>query len=291
MLNRRYESLHRSFRSAHHQSHRVKTVNNLSPVETAGAISYLPGNSSNRQGDGVEHEVPSVPMALTRNKKERKSDKISKWFSLGRKSHRTVSQSSSSSTDPQDNIIPIASPDIMSPITPPPSFDDLGITLPPLLPVFNGGQQSELIEHNTLLDSMELEHGDENRNQTEGNENRNQTEGNENGTRNSVAAILDAINTTSGAQSLPQSTISDENEPVSPTHRATDLDRVRAIKAQRKISAARRDHQSRQEEGGDTDEETDVQSPRTSVVDTQSLGLALCQLVHIHPGLVSCQLT
>ena len=251
MLNRRYESLQQSFRSAHRQSQRrVKTLNNLSPVESAGAISYLPGES--RGGNNVDNQVsPSVPSATSRTKKERKSEKKSKWFSLGRKSHRTVSQSSS--IDPNDNIIPVVSPDILSPITPPPSFNELGISLTSPLSINDDRRESDPFGHDMLLDSLEYERAignqtgrnengterNENGNQTERNENGNQTERNENGNHterneSNVAAILDAINTTS-TQSLPQLANSDAVGvvPLSPTHKATDLEDRKSVVRER----------------------------------------------------------
>ena len=250
MLNRRYESLHRSFRSAHHQRRKVQTLNDSQLTPSTGAISYLPGDSA---GNGGRSSEPTAPLART--KKEQKSEKRGRWFGLGRRSNRSVSQSSVTS-DPHDNIIPIVSPDILSPITPPPSLDDLGISLPPPLadPIPNGGRRDS---DTMVIGSMELER-----------ENGNESE--QNGNQDRVAAILSAINTTSTGGTLPrpQSPVnSEEGEvPLSPTHRATDLDRVKAVKAQKQLSLARKNRQSQQEMGGDTDEETDITIHRTSVV-------------------------
>lgn len=264
MLNRRYESLQRSFRSAHHQR-RVQTQNNLSPVESAGAISYLPSDSVGGVGDrgsrhrgSTESEDPSVPSSIARSKKEQKSDKKKGWFSLGRKNNRSVSQSPTVS-DRHDNIIPIvSSPDILSPITPPPSLDELGLSLPPPLPhPLSNGTQSDSIEIGVVGD-LELEQRNENEGVLI------ERNGDEAMTshRNSAAAILDAMNRSS-TQPRPQSNV---EENVSPTHRVTNLDQVRtAAKAQRKISAARK-HRSQSKGSGDTDDETDIRSPRTSVV-------------------------
>lgn len=260
MLNRRYESLQRSFRSAHHQR-RIQTSNNLSPGESAGAISYLPGNR--RESDEL---ATPAPVASNRGGSSKKEQKKSRWFSLGRK-NRSISQSA---PDPQDsNIIPI---DILSPITPPPSLDDLGISLPPFsnsqtTPISNGELEREpdLGDHGTRPESSQ--HRSENN-------------------RNSVLAILDAMSSSephpsSNTQPRPKSTdqpphpqtttpeVDEEEPPLSPTHhRATDLDTMRQV--QKKISLSRISRRSQQDDGGDTDEETDVRpSPSASVEPTE----------------------
>ena len=256
MLNRRYESTQRSFRSVHRQR-RVQNVTRLSLVESVGTISYQPSES-----ESLENREPNAaPPSVSRDKKGRKSDKKSKWFSFSRKSNSTIPQSNSG-LGAQDNIIPIeTSPDILSPITPPPTLEDLGVPLPApptsLMDSLSYSDRQQESSDNTremVVGSLEIERPEQ---EATGNTDR-------------VAAILDAINR-SDTQPRPQSDVTpsdEESQAMSPTHRPSDLDRVRAVQAHKNISAARRSRTSMQNEreGGDTDEETDVnvQPPRKS---------------------------
>ena len=133
MYNRRYQSLQRSFRSAHRQ-HRDPTHNfteNLSPIESVGAISYIHVAGERRSSDSGQQasEPEGAADDSSLQAQGRKSKGKGKgWFSFGRKSRQQrITQQPSSSLDNDDVLqVSLTSPDPpFSPLSPPPSMDDL----------------------------------------------------------------------------------------------------------------------------------------------------------------------
>ena len=127
MLNRRYQSLNRSFRTAHHRrGHTHQDVpGNLAPVESVGAISYVPTESS---------ETSREEERRRRGKKDKnKSSTPSRgWFTFGRKSTRSMTQHAESASSISSSTIEVTTPstttlDIFAPLSPPPSLAELGI--------------------------------------------------------------------------------------------------------------------------------------------------------------------
>ena len=275
MLNRRYQSLHRSFRSAHHERRDPSSglTTNLSPVESVGAISYIPIDA-NRRGSSPRGSLDNTsddasgtsPSSGTgyRNKKGKKSNK-SGWFTFGRKSRTVVSESPSTS-DSQDDSIPISGQIInhdmlFSPISPPPSLEELGISLPPPVGITTN-HEGEISrerrldfpeESGLLVGGLEIDIDRETDSDAH--------------TSVTTSAILAAIN----SEPHPQSRVNgDANEMGIETQNqrfshVTDLDRAAAVIAQKKLRSNARRSSSQDQEGEDTDDETNV-SPRSTSV-------------------------
>ena len=275
MLNRRYQSLHRSFRSAHRERRDPSSglTTNLSPVESVGAISYIPIDA-NRRGSSPRGSLDNTsddasgtsPSSGTgyRNKKGKKSNK-SGWFTFGRKSRTVVSESPSTS-DSQDDSIPISGQIInhdmlFSPISPPPSLEELGISLPPPLEITTNhegeiGRERRLDfpeESGLLVGGLEIDIDRETDSDAH--------------TSVTTSAILAAIN----SEPHPQSRVNgDGNKMGIETQNqrfshVTDLDRAAAVIAQKKLRSNARRSSSQDQEGEDTDDETNV-SPRSTSV-------------------------
>ena len=276
MLNRRYQSLHRSFRSAHRERRDPSSglTTNLSPVESVGAISYIPIDA-NRRGssprgsldntsDDASGTSPSSFGTGYRNKKGKKPNK-SGWFTFGRKSRTVVSESPNTS-DIQDDSIPISGQIInhdmlFSPISPPPSLEELGISLPPPVGITTNhegeiGRERRLDfpeESGLLVGGLEIDIDRETDSDAH--------------TSVTTTAILAAIN----SEPHPQSHVNgDANEMGIETRNqrfshVTDLDRAAAVIAQKKLRSTARRSSSQDQEGGDTDDETNV-SPRSTSV-------------------------
>ena len=153
MLNRRYQSLQRSFRTAHHRRRDPTHEDfpaNLTPIESVGAISYMPLESE----DAGDHHGNAAVSSSERTAKNRKSKTNRSWFTFGRKS-RTVTQSSSSITD---NMIPVnlttPTQDIFSPLTPPPTLDDLGVSLELSTSAGNNNVAADIERSSVGLDAL-----------------------------------------------------------------------------------------------------------------------------------------
>ncbi|XP_003383206.1 PREDICTED: uncharacterized protein LOC100640398 [Amphimedon queenslandica] len=250
MLNRRYQSLHRSFRSAHHhrRNHSQQDfASNLAPVESVGAISYVPLDSSETQQDATGERG-------RRRDKGKSSTPSRGWFNFGRKStNRSMTrQAESTSTISSDTVnIEVTSPpgviDIFAPLSPPPpSLSELGITdsVEPHLPEPRPLEPQESISSLTISQQGSITES----NGAINNELENTLTGQE-----GLIAIVD--------QTHPQV----EPEPHPPV--STDLDQAAAATAlqqqqRRRGWSSRTSHHS-----GDTDDETNEGlSPRNSVV-------------------------
>lgn len=237
MLNRRYQSLQRSFRSAHHQRRDPTLPTTLTPIESVGAISYMP----------LDRESSQTSSAAGPRSKKGKS-KSAKWFSFGRKSQTSTIPQSPATSETSDNVLPIStrgqSPDIFSPLSPPPSLEELGISLD----ISEGSREhhadSTITERginippdsNLIFGPPEME-------------------------RSSNAALIAIVNS---EESYPPRNV---EEGTRTSAVVTDLDRAAAVVAQQRMHARRTSRESSHQEGGDTDDETnEVVSPRSSVL-------------------------
>ena len=236
MLNRRYQSLQRSFRSAHHQRRDPSLPTTLTPIESVGAISYMP----------LQRESPQPPSATGPRSKKGKS-KSAKWFTFGRKSHTSTIPQSPATSETSDDVLPIStrgqSPDIFSPLSPPPSLEELGISLDTSEGFREHHTDSTTTERginvtadsNLIFGPPEIE--------------------------NSNAALIAIVN------SEEPHTPHNVEEGTRTSAVVTDLDRAAAVVAHQKMHARRSSRESSHQEGGDTDDETNVVvSPRSSVL-------------------------
>ena len=259
MYNRRYQSLQRSFRSAHQQRRDPNRTfsQNLTPVESVGAISYIPVNSgTNRQGSSEGEgatEASTLPHRGTKNKSKG-------WFTFGRRGkHQRITQqtSSSSSTEADEALhISLTSPDpLFSPLTPPPSMDDFestpsSHTRSPEQPTSEDRERRMDVpdDGDMMVGRLELEHerGDGRRAEGEGVE------------RAETAALIAAINASDPTQQQRES-----QERSSLT--TSSQEGVVSVRPQRIRVGSRTSRQTRERSGTDTDEETDVLSQRNSM--------------------------
>ena len=237
MLNRRYQSLQRSFRSAHHQRRDPTLPTTLTPIESVGAISYMPLERESSQ---------TSPAAGPRSKKGK--SKSAKWFTFGRKSQSSTIPQSPATSETSDNVLPIStrgqSPDIFSPLSPPPSLEELGISLDTSEGFREHHPDSTITErginmppdNSLLFGPPEME-------------------------RSGNAALIAIVNS---EESHPPRNV---EEGTRTSAVVTDLDRAAAVVAQQRMHARRTSRESSHQEGGDTDDETnEVVSPRSSVL-------------------------
>ena len=255
MLNRRYQSLHRSFRSAHHHRRNQSQQDfpsNLAPVESVGAISYVPLDSSETQRDTTEERG-------RRRDKGKSSTPSRGWFNFGRKStNRSMTrQAESTSTISSDTInIEVSSPpgviDIFAPLSPPPpSLSELGIadSVEPHPPEPHLQERRPLEPQESISSATISQQGSiTESNGTINNELENTLTGQE-----GLIAIVD--------QTHPQV------EPESRSPVSADLDQAAAAAAlqQQQRRRGRSSHASHH--SGDTDDETNEGlSPRNSAV-------------------------
>ena len=237
MLNRRYQSLQRSFRSAHHQRRDPSVPTTLTPIESVGAISYMP----------LERESPQ-PSSTTGPRSKKGKSKSAKWFTFGRKSHTSTIPQSPATSEISDDVLPIStqgqSPDIFSPLSPPPSLEELGISLDTSEGLREHHADSTITEReiNVPADSSlifgppEVERG-----------------GN--------AALIAIVN------SEEPHTPHNVEEGTRTSVVVTDLDRAAAVVAHQRMHARRSSREGSRQEEGDTDDETNVVvSPRSSVL-------------------------
>ena len=252
MLNRRYQSLHRSFRSAHHhrRNHSQQDFpSNLAPVESVGAISYVPLDNSETQDTAGDRG---------RRKDKGKSSTPSRgWFNFSRKStnQRMVRQAESTSTISSDTIEVTSPPgpiDIFAPLSPPPpSLAELGITdsVEPRPPEPHPPEPRPLGPQESISSPTSSQQGSiTESNGTINNELENTLTGQE-----ALIAIVD--------QTHPQS----EPEPRPPV--STDLDQAAAATVLQQQQRRRGRNSRTSHHSGDTDDETNEGvSPRNSVV-------------------------
>lgn len=287
MLNRRYQSLHRSFRTAHHRRRdptQEDFPTNLTPVETAGAISYLP------------LETPSDTGTTPRVKKERQKS-TKNWFTFSRNKsrHKAVSpQTSSSSSITSERLSPtaITPDDIFSPLSPPPlSLEELGISgayTPSTVTANNNTANTDT--SNGPTDSTEVSIGPEaliaiidqpcppNNNEQNTSTEEQQSVTNEqsiptrNEQRMSTGGMANEQHISAGGVASEQhiSTGGVASEQRISTG-ATDLDQAAAAAVMRqRIRTSRTSTRQSEGGGGDTDDETnETLSPRTSVTTPQ----------------------
>ena len=250
MYNRRYQSLQRSFRSAHRQR-RDPTHNfteNLSPIESVGAISYIHVAAERRTSDsGPQASEPEAATnSSTLQAEGRKSKGKGKgWFSFGRKSQqKRIAQQPSSSLDNDDVLqVSLTSPDPpFSPLSPPPSMDDLESNLDRGRDMREVSVEREVTramseEGDMMVGNLELEQ--------EGREY-------EGGSRSTAgaASIVAAIAGDTTTQNR-------ESSPVTNTEQSSGTGAAPVV-TQRIRFGSRTGTRQRNRNGADTDEETDV---------------------------------
>ena len=251
MYNRRYQSLQRSFRSAHHQR-RDPTHNlteNLSPIESVGAISYIHVAAGRRTSEsGAQREsmhtgddATAQPIHGGKSKGKGKG-----WFSFGRKGkQQRVVQQRSSSMD-NDNMLHVTtSPDPpFSPLSPPPSVDELLDSNSYRedtreTSVEREGARYTSDEGDMVVGSMDLE----------------QFGGSDDDVREeSRGAVVSPITAITGSEHAEQNR---ESSPAAVTLRS-EREGPLVPNPQRIRFGSRSDRRQRNRGGADTDEETDV---------------------------------
>ena len=250
MLNRRYQSLQRSFRSA--QRRNPGPATSLTPTNAAGAISYTlaedrqlqrldlaeqdRSGTRRRSDQGRNQRRLSEEDALSNSRAKKGRSKSSKgWFSsLTRKakSPASIQQRPISDGGSGDHVLPIASPttaDMFSPLSPPPNIEEFSSSSSP----HGSFAEGEIVAHHSvseegqsaLAESLE---------------------------QSGAESIIAALSVAEGAE-VRESRLSN----------ITDEDRAAALKARKRIRSTVRTSQS-SGLGPDTDDETNYGSSSVS---------------------------